>query len=100
VTALGQKHDVLRLGTWRTDDVQGELKWHLLVRPLAVEKGDGRAERLEVQVVNRIFQPVEELRDGLLVDVRLAGVTAVVFWIAWLAVSLMSSGMSFRSVTS
>jgi hypothetical protein len=49
-----------------------ELKWHLLAGPQAVEQRDRCPERLKIEEVERVLKPVEEFRDRLRVDMRLA----------------------------
>ena len=49
----------------RIDDVQRKLKRDVLIRPTAVEDRDRRAERLEVQKIERIFEPVENVLHGI-----------------------------------
>src|ERR1039458_8936033 len=76
VTVFGQKHDMFRLGSRRTDDMQTELKRHLLVRMKPVKQRNRRATCLEVQVAHRVFELSEKLGDGLLVDLRLSAHSA------------------------
>jgi len=64
---------VLRLGPRRADHVQAELKRDLLIGPQAVEQRDRGAKGLEVQEMQRVFQPAQEFRERRVVDVRLAG---------------------------
>ena len=62
-----------RLRTRRRLPVEAELEEHLLMRPQTVEQRDRRVECLEVEVAGGVFQPLEEARQRLAVDARLAG---------------------------
>ena len=71
--SFGQKAMVFGVGTGLADDVQGVLKWHLLVRFDAVKQRDGCADGLEIQVADGIFELAEKSRERWAVNVRLAG---------------------------
>ena len=64
---------MVRLQSWLANYVQRELKRHLLVRPHAVQQRDRGSEGLEVQEMEWVFQPVEEVGDRTPIDMRLAG---------------------------
>ena len=73
--AFGEKLAMVepRLGTGLADDMQGILKWHLLVGFDAVKQRDGRADGLEIQVADGIFELAEKRGERGAVNVRLAG---------------------------
>jgi len=53
--AFGQKLEMFRLGIFRAQNVQRELKWNLLVRTRAIKQRNRRANGLEIQKADRIF---------------------------------------------
>ena len=53
--------------------MQGILKWHLLVWADAVKQRDGRADGLEIQVADGIFELAEKRGERRAVNVRLVG---------------------------
>ena len=58
------------------DNVERELERDILVRFGAVEQRDSRGEGLEVEVVMRVFQAVEENGDLIALDMGLAALDA------------------------
>jgi len=65
----------------RVEDVHRILEGDLLIRPGAVKDGDRRAERLEVQKPERILDLVQEIRNGVSVNVWFPTLSR--FWPGW-----------------
>jgi hypothetical protein len=61
---------VLGFLIWRSNDMKGKLKWHLLEWTNAIIQRDGCGQGFEIEEADWIFQSPQKFRHRRLIDVR------------------------------